>query len=68
MRGKAESRTPRDIRGAKPTKAAMAVALHLHLAVSSDTKSKILVLYVQGTGKNRTNRKYTEKAMEERLP
>ena len=33
MRGKAESRTPRDIRGAKscakPTKAAMAVTLHL---------------------------------------
>ena len=29
MRGKAESRTPRDIRGAKPTKAAMVVTLHM---------------------------------------
>ena len=41
MRGKAESRTPRDIRGAKPTKAAMAVALHL--TVSSDTMGKMWV-------------------------
>ena len=68
MRGKAESRTPRDIRGAKPTKAAMAVASHRHLTVSNDTMSKIWVSVCTKNGQNRTNRKYTEKTMEDRLP